>query len=217
MNRISSAVTSLSLGLVVFLAACGSDSPTGVNSGDQLTDAEIQALLTALGGVFEETGGGFVASRQAGLAAAPAAHITVEESFDVSVPCQSGSVGVDGSVDGWVDDETFEAELNMGFNWTFNACLVPAETITITVSGEDPSIALDMDFLLTEDEISLSGTLNGGFSFVTSDDRAGSCAIDITSSASYNGVTQTATASSSGTVCGVTASRFQTFTIEGTT
>ncbi len=215
MHRISRAVTSL--GLVAFLAACGSDTPTGVNSGDQLTDAEIQALLTALGDVFDQTGGGVVASRQAGLAAAPADRITVEESFDVSVPCQSGSVGVDGSVDGWVDDVTFEAELNMAFNWTFNACLVPTETVTITVSGEDPSIALDMDFVLTEDEISLSGTLDGGFSFTTSDERTGSCLIDVTSSASYNGTTQTATASSSGTVCGVTASRFQTFTVGGTT
>jgi hypothetical protein len=217
MNRTLRAVTSLSLGLVVFLAACGSDSPTGVNSGDQLTDAEIQALLSELGAVFEQTGGGFTASRHSGLAAAPAARITVEEGFDVSVPCQSGSVGVDGSVNGWVDDQTFEAELAMAFNWTFNACLVPAETITITVSGEDPSIALDMDFLLTEEEISLSGTLNGGFSFVTSDEREGSCSIEITSDASYNSTTQTATSSSSGTVCGVSASRFQTFTVGGTT
>ena len=216
MHRISKAVTSLSLGLILFLAACGEDGPTGVNSGDQLTDAEIQALLTALGDVFDETGGGVLTSRQPGLAAAPAERITVEETFNVSVPCESGSVAVDGSVDGWVDDATYEAELNMGFNWTFNACLVPAETITITVSGEDPSIALDMDFLLTEEEISLSGTLEGGFSFVTSDEREGSCLVDITSSASYNGVTQTATASSSGTVCGVSASRFQTFTVGGT-
>ncbi len=216
MHRISRTVASLSLGLVVFLAACGNDGPTGVNSGDQLTDAEIQALLTALGDVFDQTGGGIVASRQSGLAAAPAERITVSESFEVSVPCQSGSVGVDGSVDGWVDDATYEADLNMAFSWTFNACLVPAETITITVSGDDPSIALDMDFLLTQDEISLSGTLDGGFSFVTSDERSGSCLVDITSSASYNSTTQTATASSSGTVCNVSASRFQTFTVGGT-
>ena len=51
MNRYHKAMSGLAVGLALSLAACGGD-PVGVNSGDELSDAEIQAIFNAFGGAF---------------------------------------------------------------------------------------------------------------------------------------------------------------------
>jgi len=91
MNKIFRSFVGLTTVLVLTVTACGGD-PTGVDSGDELTSAEVAAVLATLGSAFDSVG---VAAQEI-LASdvargAPAqALISVNESFDVSVPCESG-------------------------------------------------------------------------------------------------------------------------------
>ncbi len=217
MKRYSRLISGLAAPLMLIMAACG-DSPTGVNSGDALSDAEIQALLNAWAAALGDVSPS--ASRVAAQEGIQMVQIDVEQSVNVTAPCQvSGQIGVDGSVDGWVDDETFEADFTMGVSLDFAACTVPAEALTITLDpadddadGGDANITFEADFLLDQTSFSVSGTQRGGFNFTTSDERTGSCYINLEFSASYT-EGQSATSSVSGEICGRSASAFQAYTV----
>jgi hypothetical protein len=197
--------------LVLFVTACGSDSIVGVNEGDELTDAEIQALFNEMSGALGALGLGLAPPAAEGMSLAPAANVPINESFSESAPCQSGSVGLSGSVSGNIDDQTFEGDLTLDFTVDFNACLVNSTSGTFTVNGA-PSIRFEADFLFSQTALSVNGTQKGGFSFTTSDQRTGSCAIDVSFDVSVNQGTSTATSVVSGTVCGKDASAFETYT-----
>ena len=153
------------------VGACG-DDPTGVTSGDELTSSEVTAVLAALSSAFASVGAG----AQAGAAQAP---ISVSEDFNVTVECESGTLKVSGSIDGTVDDETFDTDLTTTVRWEPNACVVSDETTTFTVDGA-PYIDLALDLTSTQDLVTVSGTQSGGFSFTSSDGRTGSCSMDVT-------------------------------------
>ncbi len=167
----------LSTGLLL-LAACSGD-PTGVNSGDPLSSVEIQALFDELAGSFSQING-VPALRVQGDAPAWAAlqssgvPVSVNVAINQSVPCDQGSIAINGTVNGSIDSETFLGSITMDFNWNFNECMVSADANTFTVNGE-PSIALKADFVFGTDEFSATGTEKGGFSFTSSDGRTGSC------------------------------------------
>lgn len=194
-------------GLALTVAACG-DNPLGVNSGDALSDAEIQALFNQMGDALGDVSPS--ANLVAALDGIQLAEISVDESVSVTAPCQSGTISVDGSVSGTVDDQTFESDLTMGVTLDFAACVVPADSITVTVDGQ-PDITYSAHFRLTQDSLVVDGSQLGGFSFTTSDGRAGSCAIDVTFDASY-ATGSAAVSTVSGTVCGRSASQFEAYT-----
>jgi hypothetical protein len=200
-------ISGLATALSLTLSACG-DDPLGVNSGDELSDAEIQALFNQLGEALGDV------SPSASIVRAPdglqLAEISVDQSVSVTAPCQSGTISVDGSVSGTVDDQTFESDLSMGVTVDFAACSFPSNDLTVTVDGQ-PDITFQADFLLTQESLSVDGSQRGGFSFTTSDGRAGSCAIDIEFDASYT-TGSAAVSSVSGTVCGRSAAAFEAYT-----
>jgi len=216
MKRYVRFISGLAAPVALFMAACGGD-PVGVNSGDELTNAEIQALLNAWGAaVGDVSPSASVVAAQDGI---QMVQIDVDQSVSVTAPCQtSGEIGFDGSVNGWVDDETFEADFTMGVSMDFAACTVPVEAITITLDptddnpDDDSDIAFEADFLLGQTSFSINGTQVGGFSFTTSDGRDGSCAINLEFSASYT-EGQSASSSVSGEICGRSGSAFQAYTI----
>ena len=206
MQRYHKSITGLVVGLVLTLAACG-DDPMGVNSGDELTDAEIQAIFNEFGEAFSNVNASaHVAAPVDGI---QMAEIHVDHSVDVSAPCAlGGEITLDGSVDGTVDDETFASDIEMEVGVQFDACGVEAEQNTLTVDGD---IQFDSHIVLSETEFSADGSQVGGFEFTTNDGRSGSCAIDIDFSASYiEG--ESAQSSVSGTVCGRSASQFEAYT-----
>jgi hypothetical protein len=191
--------------LIALLAACGGD-PTGTNSGDQLTNEEIQALFNVMGQAF--SGIGVASPEMAGGAAA----VPVNESIDVSVPCASGgTIDVSGSLNGSIDETTFDSDLSMDVKWVFHGCLVTTAANTLTVDG-DPEINFDAHIVFTQTDMSMDGSEVGGLKFTTSDDRAGSCALDIDFSTTINFGDNSYSNTLSGSVCGVSASSFEAFT-----
>lgn len=205
MRRFTKGLACLAAGFALVFAACGEDTPTGTNSGDQLTEAEIQALFNELSGAFSETN--VFSVSQGAPAAAPgiAAAIDISQDLNVTVGCQAGgSVGIDGSVDGSVDEQSGAGDVQVDFRYDITDCAVPTETTTFTVNG-DPYIQFTGDFAFSEGQFSVTATEQGGFRFEADDGRMGSCAIDLTFSASYTqGSTEPSSldASVSGTVCG---------------
>lgn len=198
------AVVVLALGL----SACGGDDdPLGVNSGDPLTQDEIQAVFFALSEVF--------ASLNDAPAAGPArATVAVSETFSASAPCPNGgTISANGSANGTVDDVTFELDLTYRLRLTPSGCVVETESAVVTLESS-PYIQLDMDFLLTETLLEASGSQTGGIAFTSSDGRSGSCAFDVQFSTTANLDTQQGSSSTSGTVCGVSASGLQVWSYD---
>ena len=189
--------------MALTVVACG-DDPTGVNSGDELTSAEVAAVMAAFGSAFDSVG---VSAVQAPGAAPARAAISVNENFDMSVPCESGTFDVSGSMSGSVDDQTFDMDVTMDVTWDPNGCVVSDEANTFTVDGA-PEVNVSLDMTSTEDAVTVSGTETGGFSFTSSDGRSGSCSLDVT----FSVVTGSANVENTitGTVCGLDASTFET-------
>ncbi len=199
-------ISGLVTGLALTLTACGGD-PMGVNSGDELTDTEIQAVFNAFGNaVGDLDASAHVVAPQDGI---QMADININRTVSVTAPCNvGGEISLNGSVDGTVDDETFASDIEMGLDVEFDACGIESEQNTLSVDGE---IQFDAHFVISEGGFSTDGTQVGGFSFTTNDGRSGSCAIDIDFSASYAEGTS-AQSSVSGTVCGRSASQFEAYT-----
>jgi hypothetical protein len=194
--------------MVSALSGC-KDDPLGVNSGDSLTLAEMQAVLSAISSTFSSLG--FAPAAVGGPAMTT---VSVSESFDVSAPCaEAGSIDMSGSVNGTVDDVTFTLEVDYQLRLTPNGCIVPTEGGTVTLEGS-PYIQLDMGFMLSETQIVVSGSETGGIAFTSSDGRSGSCLFDVTFSVSADLEGSGASSSASGTVCGVSASNLTVFEID---
>ena len=210
MRKSFKSVARLSTGLLL-MAACSGD-PTGTNSGDPLTAGEIQALFNELGASFSQINAVPALALQGDAptwAALQSAGDPVSVNVDInqSVPCEQGTISINGSVDGSIDTETFLGTITMDFVWNFNECMVSTETTSFTVNG-DPNIALEADFVFGENEFTTSGTEKGGFSFTVSDGRSGSCAIDLAFNTSVNTETNAISSTVSGTVCGQSADAF---------
>ena len=206
MQRYQKSMYGLAAGLALTLAACSGD-PVGVNSGDELTDTEIQAIFNALGDAI----GGIDASahRVAPLDGIQMADIDVSQDISVSSQCNlGGEISVDGSVDGTVNDETFASDIEMEVGVQFDACGLETDQNTVSVDG---GIDYYAHVVLSDGSFSADGTQEGGFSFTTDDGRTGSCAIDIDFSASYT-EGESVQSSITGTVCGRSADQFNAYT-----
>jgi hypothetical protein len=199
MRKISTSLIGLTTALTLTVAACGDDG-TGVTSGDDLTSAEVSAVLAALSSVLE--------SVRAGAQAAPSeVPIVVDQNFNVSVPCDAGTLGMSGSISGTDDVDTGVSDVTTAVRWDPNACVVSGGTNTLTVDGA-PHIDLALAVTTTEDTSTASGTETGGFSFTTSDGRSGSCEIDVTFDIETTDSSVSATVT--GTICGQSADGFET-------
>ena len=149
---------------------------------------------------------GLLASLALTPAPAPAA-VSVNESFDLSFPCESGNIEVSGSTSGNVDEETFDFDFMVDVSWDPNGCVVGDDINTFTVDGA-PSIVVALEMSSTQDVLTISGTETGGFSYTSSDGRTGSCAFDVIFSVvtGQTGIDSTVT----GTICGLDAATFET-------
>jgi hypothetical protein len=193
------------------LTAC-KDDPLGVNSGDPMTEEEIQEVFFAIADAFEALGAAPAASGPA------RASVSVNESFTGSAPCpMGGAIAANGSASGTVDDETFELDLSYRLRLTPDGCVIDTETTTITLDAA-PYIQLDMDFHLSETELVIGGSQSGGISYTAADGRVGSCAFSVQFSGSVDLVAESGSSQVSGEVCGVSASGLTVFELDtGTT
>lgn len=193
------------------LTACGDDGPTGVQ-GDPLTEAEVQAVLTAVGAVFGSIEGPSSSPAMDGVPGPSAAPVAVEETFSFTADCPlSGSMGAAGALSGTYDDETGDSDLSYELAITHNGCEVMSDDqeTSVVVDG-DPSLVIDMDTEFSETVFSIAGSYTGGISYTVSDGREGSCSINLnfSISATEGGGAQN---SVSGTVCGISGNHFQAY------
>lgn len=204
MHRLPATLIATFTALMV-IGCGGDDSPVGVNSGDALTEAELQVVFNAISGAFDALGA-------APAAVGPArATQSASQSFDTTAPCDSGgSITMKGNGSGTYDDVSGDLDLTFSLRMTPNGCAVPTETTTIVLEGS-PYIQLDMDFSLTQTSLVLSGSQEGGISFTAEDGRSGSCAFSVDFSGDFDLEAQTGSSSVSGTVCGVSASNLTVF------
>jgi len=188
------------------ISACGGD-PVGLE-GDPLSEAELQAVLTALSSAFSSLGAA-PAMASEGPQRVP---VPVDQSFDTSVPCaQGGAIAASGSVTGTVDDETFASDARFELTFDPVGCVVNTEASSITVDG-DPDVVVVMNTLFTDSSISMSGTQRGGIRYTVDDGRSGACWMDIAFSVTVDqSAPDAAEQSVTGSVCGIPASQFQTF------
>ena len=198
MSKLRNSLVLVTTALVV--GACGGDDdPLGVNSGDAMTEEEIAVVFGAIVDAFGTIG--------ATPAAGPArATVSVNETFEGSAPCDGGgTIGAAGSANGTIDDVTFVLDLTYALRVTPDGCSVPTESGSIMLDGS-PYIQLDMDFFFSETQIDVTGTQSGGIAFTSTDGRSGTCQFDVQFSVDYDQQTQSGNSSTSGTVCGVSAS-----------
>ena len=204
MGKLSNRFTGLTTALALTIVGCG-DGITGVDSGDVLTANEVAAVVAAFGSALESAGVSTGTQGAAGPAQAP---ISLNQSFDVSVECESGTFDVSGSVAGSIDDETFDLDLSMNVRWQPNECVIGAGENTVTLDGA-PRVELALEMTSSQEVVTLSGRETGGFGFTTSDGRIGSCAFDVTFSIVSDGPAESNAVT--GTVCKLDASSFDTF------
>jgi hypothetical protein len=187
------------------LAACGGDDdPTGVgNTGDPLNEAEIQEVFTALFGALDA----IAFSPPTAPAQAP---VTFSQDFQATnAPCEtSGTINLIGGVDGTFDDMTGAFDFSFTLTMTPSSCTVPTSSGSITMNGA-PNLVFLLDYAgASEDTFTADGSYTGGVSYSTSDGRSGTCQFDVDYSADVDFTTSTIQQSTSGTVCGVSASQF---------
>ena len=212
MRMISRSLIGLTTALALTVAACD-DSLTGTDAGvDELTDAEVAAFVDAFFVAFDSAEVDVDAQE---AAAAPAqAPLSFAGTIDLSVPCESGTFDVGGSFDITVDDVTFYENGMITLTLDPMGCVVGEGTNTFTLDG-DPRVEIVVDFHVDADGEAFTVTVDGGFSFESSDGlRSGSCAIDVTVHGESDGVSTSVT-TVSGTVCGANADTFDAFNTVG--
>jgi hypothetical protein len=189
------------------VAACGG-GPTGVNEGDPLELEEIQALFNELSEAFAQAGVAPSQSRRYDLPKAQilTSSVPIDADLNLSVPCTSGTITFDGSVDGDIDDETFEGEMSMQFVWGINGCDITTETTTFTATGE---IEFEGDFTFSEELVTIDARERGGIEFTADDGRSGSCAFDVSFEATVTNTS--ASYQVTGEVCGQDVSDLEPF------
>lgn len=194
---------------IASFAACGGDSdPVGVNSGDALTETEIQAVFFALSDAF--------ASLNQGAAASGPAMTTypVNETVTGNAVCpQGGGISATGSVRGSATDEPFELDIRYQVRLSPRGCVVTTEGGTVTLDAK-PHLELAANLFLTESVIEARGSYGGGIAFTSTDGRTGSCAFDVSFDVSADLVDQSGSSVVSGTVCNVSVSGLQAFSVD---
>ena len=159
--------------LTVGAFACSDSTGTvGATDGDPLTEEEAAALLAE----FMEVFGGFGA---ASPPASPGAIIPIDESLDETAQCPGGgSVRLRGNITGTVDDETFAMDLEFEFTEEINSCGVFHNEMLFVVNGA-PNITWSGDYMYSEQSLTGTFSMIGGFAYTADDDRSGSCGIEI--------------------------------------
>jgi hypothetical protein len=204
LSRLRSLTIPLLVTTILVLPACGSDSPTG-NSGDALSPVEAQFVVAALFDVLDLIE---IPLLDGPPAAAGPAQTPYGQLYDPEIggnqDCFTGLASISGLITGDVDQNAETADLSASATVDFDACVVPGEVVSFTLDGA-PDVDLSADIDISPDVISITLNLDGAVAYAATDNRSGTCAIDLTivGSASSAGVTESMT----GSACGTPASQ----------
>lgn len=203
---------SLLLATAATLSACGDDDPV-MPPGDGLNDDEAAALASLLVEQSVDAGFSSLEARTTGPAevGAPAGvPIEFETEFGFVAPCPlGGSVDVQVTASGTVDDQTRAADLSLGVAQVHEACTVADDEsgLEFTLDG-DPDLSVTFD-LVTDGEAGydVEGIFEGAVAWSISDARSGRCELDLAFEAQGDADAGTGTASLLGRICGIQLSR----------
>ena len=194
----------LPLGMLV---ACGGDDGNGGGNGtgpdgpDGLTEQEAQEMVEALAstGVFSPTTGGSM-----GMSSSAAA-VPVDFEVTTSNSCPGGgSVQVQGTLTGDVNQETGAGDFQLSLEQTHQDCVASAESGRSFTFNGSPSVNTDMDFTTTaEGSYDVTGSNTGSFDW-QSEGESGSCDVDL--SYDFSGSAESFSGSVEGSICGVDVS-----------
>ncbi len=195
------------------LAACGGGPTT---SGDPLTEAEAAELAEA---IAEGGFAGFGTFGAPGMQAPsqPAANVTI--TLNDTYPCNdqggTGSVTIAGSLTANVNDQTGAGTFGFDYTLTPQGCQVITESDVVFTLDGDPNLQVQGEFTWSDTVAEGSLGYEGTLAWESSDARAGSCGIELTANYDFNFATtgtSSASATLTGTVCGVSVNR--TFSYE---
>jgi hypothetical protein len=145
--------------------ACGGDDGddagiTGTTTGDELTQAEALAIF----GVLQDAAFDALPSPMASAAAEP---------ISGSSTCpDGGSISISG--DGTASGNSVSFDMTQ----TVSNCLLSVNNIDFTVNGA-PSIRIQGNFTASGTGFSGTYAMSGGFGYSSSDNREGTCSVDI--------------------------------------
>lgn len=169
--------------LAISTVACGdSKDPTTLTGGDELTAQEAAFLVgffasEALGSTQQQLPGG----SGVGPATAPTP-FDVDVSFNAPCPL-GGSVDFSGAMEGEVDAEAGSMAVSIATSQVHAACGVEVEGVSVFVTGA-PGLDFSANIAAQGDppQGSLTASWSGGFSWETSDDRSGTCGVELSAS-----------------------------------
>ena len=162
--------------LPVVVAAC-SDS-AGPASGDRLSRAEALLIAGEVSGSVGTTSHAPIAGR-AQERAASADPFRFTEDLESSLPCpRGGTVQLAWQVDGLVDVEAGLLELDLEGTHKPSGCAYLHEGVTLTITG-DPDLHFAAHLAVRNSAPSqpFTASINGAFSWTSSDGRSGRCAV----------------------------------------
>lgn len=205
MRKTSRTLLAALVGAILIAAACN-DDPMGLNSGDELTQAEIDEVFAE---IFDALGEVFLVVNFGGpqqLAAGPFSVGPVlgpfSETFDETGSCAlGGTVRVTGSVSGEIDEQAQTGTFSFNVTETISNCVISTATGTVFTVNTSPLILMTGDFSFNATFLTATLTITGGFAFTGSDGRSGTCLIAVEATVS---ITETTTeqVSVTGTACG---------------
>jgi len=188
-------------GLALSFSACGSDLPTGTNSGDKLASAEVQDLVTAL---FDQIFSidlnipGLDTHLSNPALSLSAVGTPINDSYSSTDACEAGGTSsVSATVTGNFDEQTGEGNAKIDGTLDFNQCGFTGEQASYTIDG-DPEVGVTANLTVKPQTATLDFKIGGGIAFQTGDKVDFS--VTVTASATGGNVT------ASGTVCDVNAS-----------
>ena len=207
LGRLMTGFAAVSLSL---LAACGED-PAGPQPVGELTADETAAMVEFVvgetlagleaGGVATSVGpAGLVASVRLGMANS-GVPVTLNFSVEATQECPGGGeLGIAGSIQGTIDDETASGTLSLAVTTSISSCMFTEEGTSFTVST-NPDLELRGDIAWQNDEPvgTQTFTYTGGLNWSTDDGRAGSCSFNVLIQQAQDG-----SVVESGTACGTT-------------
>jgi hypothetical protein len=192
-------------GLALAFSACGSDLPTGTNSGDKLASAEVQELVNEF---FD-----LIFSMQLdipglnGQLTNPALSLStvstpINDSYSSTDACESGGTSsVSATVNGSYDDQAGTGNAKIEGTVDFSQCMFTGQQATYTIDG-DPEIGVTADLTISQTSATLDFKLGGGFAF-DAGDKSGTCSVDFSVKVTATSTGGTVTAS--GNVCDINA------------
>lgn len=199
MKNSKSAAIALVAALV--LGGCG-DDPAAVNTGD-LTEAEANAIAEFL---LTSTYSNAASAAQPGPSGPQAVPFTFSSQTDINVPCPlGGTVDISAHITVSGDTEVEGGSISVDMTEVHNSCSAEQEGtgIQFTLTGS-PNLVSSFDAQSSATgDVSVTGSLDGTIGWETAND-SGTCVVDIDYSASGNELTGAATATVTGSICGVT-------------